>query len=652
MKNPKHDSQRRAHDLDDIVITHLVADEGDEDHSAQMAMSRPKRARTVVNYNQRESDASDVDSDASDVPSEWQDEDDQNDCDDDDDDDDVEQSDVDDEYDDDDDDVEQSDVDEEYDDDCEDNSRIREQVMREFNKEYAAFDDFTTGETRDAFRWAWNIERGGRSVPVAELVSDSDLVQSHVNVLSQELERAAAAGSEGDYLLKATELQQRHMEFMNSGIVQTTRKLAETLKQSYHVPKLREHGGIPNAYRCPNAVCTLFACFLVRVIPGNIKARIDAFVDSVPSGVADPLAERIEQVVSADDIWKHIEGDMKSLDAGKYIRRCIGGAVAMLTLARKESRLPPWYTQWFEPNYYRQFAPDTGAGPHRANILGASRNADVDDGHCRLIVRVFPKAGLRRCEETAMICMHVPSKTPLESVLDVARQKYDDVGRFFGANGGLPQLFFARDWEFQNSFLVRAGTGVVNDWDTSKYTAVYDVQDVHTCPVPYASLFLGSAYPAGEAYQQEMQSISLKFTTALRNSHFLQRFVGQDDVNAPIDEDKLKEKLIAGWVTGTKLTLDASLATLGVGRYALLTLGKGAFPTTDKAYWKLRNRLQNAINKKTQLLSERWKSRTLSKLNSLRATRPGKIRPGKRFQIFCYSMSDVHDIEILANGAP
>jgi hypothetical protein len=619
-------------------------------------MDRPKRARVAVDY--AESDASDSESEAFD-PDEESDAS----ADDDYEDDDVEESEEDEsvEEDEDDDDILLIDDDpEEW-----DPESIRQQVMLEFNQAYASFGDFTSQDTRDAFRWIWNIERGERLVPVAELVSDSTLVQEHVSALGEELDRAAD-GPEGDYLLKATELQERHREFLHSGIVKETRLLATRIGIRYDARKLSEHGGIPHAYRCRRVVCELFAAFLVRVIPGNVRAQNEEqrrVLGDLPPGVADPVAERIAPAVSAADIWRHIEDDMKSLDVDRYIRRCIGGAVAMLTLARREKRMPSWYDRWFQPNHYTRFARTTGAGSHhRTQVLGASRTADVADGDCRLMVHVInpSRSDWRDGRWPANICVHAPHDTPLMSVLDVARERYADVRAFFSQNGGIPQLFFATEcW----LFLVRAAIGTLRDWDTSTFMAVYDVPErTHTCEVPFASIFLERRYPS----DQQIQSISLKFETAIRNNNFLQRFVGQDDVNGPVDEDEVKKNLRACWHAGTKLTLDASLATLSLQwrdhvqaprSYQLLNLNakrKTPFPKTDRAYAKLRERLQSGIDTKVALLSERWKRWTLNRLHSFVDSIDPRwgIRPGNRFQRFCYAMSDVHSIEITSQRIP
>ena len=618
-------------------------------------MNRPKRARVTVDY---------AESESSDRESEGFDPDEESDDSEDDDygDDDVEESEEDEpvEEDDDDDDLILDDV---IDHEAWDPEIIRAQVMREFNQAYASFGDFTGQDTRDAFRWIWNIERGERLVPVAELVSDSSLVQEHVSALGEELDRAMD-GPEGDYLLKATELQERHREFLHSGIVKETLLLATRIGIRYDARKLSEHGGIPHAYRCRRVVCELFAAFLVRVIPGNVRAQNEEqrrVLGDLPPGVADPVAERIAPAVSAADIWRHIEDDMNSLDVDRYIRRCIGGAVAMLTLARKEQRMPSWYDRWFEPNHYTRFARPTGAGSHhRTQVLGASRTADVADGNCRLTVYVVDpsRSDWRDGRFPAKICLHAPHDTPLMSVLDVARERYADVRAFFSQNGGIPQLFFASEnLGYWGGFLVRAAIGTVRDWDTSTFMAVYDVpEDTHTCEVPFASLFLERRYPS----DQQIQSISLKFETAIRNSNFLQRFVGQDDVNGPVDEEKVKEKLRACWESGRKLTLGATLATLSLRwrdhvqaprSYQLLNLNakrKTPFPKTDKAYAKLRERLQSVIDRKVALLSEFWKRWTLNRLHSLVDSIDPQwgIRPGNRFQRFCYAMSDVHSIEI------
>lgn len=611
-------------------------------------MDRPKRARVAVDY--AESDASDSESEAFDPD---------------------EESDASEDDDYEDDDVEESEEDESVEEDDDillidddvtdpeewDPESIRQQVMLEFNQAYSSFGDFTSQDTRDAFRWIWNIERGERLVPVAELVSDSTLVQEHVSALGKELE-SAMDGPEGDYLLKATELQERHREFLHSGIVKETRLLATDIGIRYDARKLSEHGGIPHAYRCRRVVCELFAAFLVRVIPGNVRAQRRVLGD-LPPGVADPVAERIAPAVSAADIWRHIEDDMNSLDVDRYIRRCIGGAVAMLTLARREHRMPSWYDRWFEPNHYTRFARPTDAGGshhHRTQVLGASRTADVADGNCRLTVHVVDpsRSDWRDGRWPARICVHAPHDTPLMSVLDVARERYADVRAFFSQNGGIPQLFFATEsW----LFLVRAAIGTVRDWDTSTFIAVYDVPErIHTCEVPFASLFLERRYPS----DQQIQSISLKFETAIRNSNFLQRFVGQDDVNGPVDEEKVKEKLRACWHAGTKLTLGAALVRMerewivpiqAPRSYQLLKLNatrKTPFPKTDRAYAKLRERLQSGIDTKVALLSEFWKRWTLNRLHSLVDSIDPRwgIRPGKRFQRFCYAMSDVHSIEI------
>ena len=335
----------------------------------------------------------------------------------------------------------------------------------------------------------------------------------------------------------------------------------------------------------------------------------------------------------------------------------------MLTLARREHRMPSWYDRWFQPNHYTRFARTTGAGSHhRTQVLGASRTADVADGDCRLMVHVInpSRSDWRDGRWPANICVHAPHDTPLMSVLDVARERYTDVRAFFSQNGGIPQLFFATEcW----LFLVRAATGTVRDWDTSTFMAVYDVPErTHTCEVPFASIFLERRYPS----DQQIQSISLKFETAIRNNNFLQRFVGQDDVNGPVDEDEVKKNLRACWHAGTKLTLDASLATLSLQwrdhvqaprSYQLLNLNakrKTPFPKTDRAYAKLRERLQNGIDRKVALLSERWKIWTLNRLHSLVDSIDPRwgIRPGNRFQRFCYAMSDVHSIEITSQRIP
>ena len=622
-------------------------------------MDRPRRARVAIDYAESESDASDGESESEAFdPDEGSD-----DASEDDDyeDDDVEESEEDEPVEEDEDDDDILVIDDEDDDviDLEewDPESIRQHVMLEFNQAYASFGDFTSQDTRDAFRWIWNIERGGRLVPVAELVSDSTLGQEHVSALGKELE-SAMDGPEGDYLLKATELQERHREFLHSGIVKETLLLATDIGIRYDARKLSEHGGIPHAYRCRRVVCELFAAFLVRVIPGNVRAQRRVLGD-LPPGVADPVAERIAPAVSAADIWRHIEDDMNSLDVDRYIRRCIGGAVAMLTLARREHRMPSWYDRWFEPNHYTRFARPTDAGGshhHRTQVLGASRTADVADGNCRLTVHVVDpsRSDWRDGRWPARICVHAPHDTPLMSVLDVARERYADVRAFFSQNGGIPQLFFATEsW----LFLVRAAIGTVRDWDTSTFIAVYDVPErIHTCEVPFASLFLERRYPS----DQQIQSISLKFETAIRNSNFLQRFVGQDDVNGPVDEEKVKEKLRACWHAGTKLTLGAALVRMerewivpvqAPRSYQLLKLNatrKTPFPKTDRAYAKLRERLQSGIDTKVALLSEFWKRWTLNRLHSLVDSIDPRwgIRPGKRFQRFCYAMSDVHSIEI------
>lgn len=625
-------------------------------------MDRPKRARVAVDYAESESDASDSESESEAFdPDEGSD-----DASEDDDyeDDDVEESEDDEPVEEDEDDDDILVIDDEDDDviDLEewDPESIRQQVMLEFNQAYSSFGDFTSQDTRDAFRWIWNIERGERLVPVAELVSDSTLVQEHVSALGEELE-SAMDGPEGDYLLKATELQERHREFLHSGIVKETLLLATDIGIRYDARKLSEHGGIPHAYRCRRVVCELFAAFLVRVIPGNVRAQRRVLGD-LPPGVADPVAERIAPAVSAADIWRHIEDDMNSLDVDRYIRRCIGGAVAMLTLARREHRMPSWYDRWFQPNHYTRFARTTDAGGHRTQVLGASRTADVADGNCRLTVHVVDpsRSDWRDGRWPARICVHAPRDTPLMSVLDVARERYTDVRAFFSQNGGIPQLFFATEsW----LFLVRAAIGTVRDWDTSTFIAVYDVPErIHTCEVPFASLFLERRYPS----DQQIQSISLKFETAIRNNNFLQRFVGQDDVNGPVDEEKVKEKLRACWESGTKLTLGASLVRIerewivpvqAPRSYQLLKLNatrKTPFPKTDRAYAKLRERLQSGIDTKVALLSEFWKRWTLNRLHSLVDSIDPRwgIRPGKRFQRFCYAMSDVHDIEITSQRIP
>ena len=628
-------------------------------------MDRPKRARVAVDYAESESDASDSESESEAFdPDEGSD-----DASEDDDyeDDDVEESEDDEPVEEDEDDDDILVIDDEDDDviDLEewDPESIRQQVMLEFNQAYSSFGDFTSQDTRDAFRWIWNIERGERLVPVAELVSDSTLVQEHVSALGEELE-SAMDGPEGDYLLKATELQERHREFLHSGIVKETLLLATDIGIRYDARKLSEHGGIPHAYRCRRVVCELFAAFLVRVIPGNVRAQRRVLGD-LPPGVADPVAERIAPAVSAADIWRHIEDDMNSLDVDRYIRRCIGGAVAMLTLARREHRMPSWYDRWFQPNHYTRFARPTDAGGshhHRTQVLGASRTADVADGNCRLTVHVVDpsRSDWRDGRWPARICVHAPRDTPLMSVLDVARERYADVRAFFSQNGGIPQLFFATEsW----LFLVRAAIGTVRDWDTSTFIAVYDVPErIHTCEVPFASLFLERRYPS----DQQIQSISLKFETAIRNNNFLQRFVGQDDVNGPVDEEKVKEKLRACWESGTKLTLGASLVRIerewivpvqAPRSYQLLKLNatrKTPFPKTDRAYAKLRERLQSGIDTKVALLSEFWKRWTLNRLHSLVDSIDPRwgIRPGKRFQRFCYAMSDVHDIEITSQRIP
>jgi hypothetical protein len=192
---------------------------------------------------------------------------------------------------------------------------------------------------------------------------------------------------------------------------------------------------------------------------------------------------------------------------------------------------------------------------------------------------------------------------------------------------------------------------------------VYDVpEDTHTCEVPFASLFLERRYPS----DQQIQSISLKFETAIRNSNFLQRFVGQDDVNGPVDEDEVKKNLRACWHAGTKLTLGATLVRIerewivpvqAPRSYQLLKLNatrKTPFPKTDRAYAKLRERLQSGIDTKVALLSEFWKRWTLNRLHSLVDSIDPRwgIRPGKRFQRFCYAMSDVHDIQITSQRIP
>ena len=596
--------------------------------STRAGMDRPRRARVAIDYAESESDASDGESESEAFdPDEGSD-----DASEDDDyeDDDVEESEEDEPVEEDEDDDDILVIDDEDDDviDLEewDPESIRQHVMLEFNQAYASFGDFTSQDTRDAFRWIWNIERGGRLVPVAELVSDSTLVQEHVSALGKELE-SAMDGPEGDYLLKATELQERHREFLHSGIVKETLLLATDIGIRYDARKLSEHGGIPHAYRCRRVVCELFAAFLVRVIPGNVRAQRRVLGD-LPPGVADPVAERIAPAVSAADIWRHIEDDMNSLDVDRYIRRCIGGAVAMLTLARREHRMPSWYDRWFEPNHYTRFARPTDAGGshhHRTQVLGASRTADVADGNCRLTVHVVDpsRSDWRDGRWPARICVHAPHDTPLMSVLDVARERYADVRAFFSQNGGIPQLFFATEsW----LFLVRAAIGTVRDWDTSTFIAVYDVPErIHTCEVPFASLFLERRYPS----DQQIQSISLKFETAIRNSNFLQRFVGQDDVNGPVDEEKVKEKLRACWHAGTKLTLGAALVRMerewivpvqAPRSYQLLKLNatrKTPFPKTDRAYAKLRERLQSGIDTKVALLSEFWKRWTLNRLHSL-----------------------------------
>lgn len=635
--------------------------------STRAGMDRPKRARVTVDYAESESEASDSESESEAFdPDEGSD-----DASEDDDyeDDDVEESEEDEPVEEDEDDDDILVIDDEDDDviDLEewDPESIRQHVMLEFNQAYASFGDFTSQDTRDAFRWIWNIERGERLVPVAELVSDSTLVQEHVSALGKELE-SAMDGPEGDYLLKATELQERHREFLHSGIVKETLLLATDIGIRYDARKLSEHGGIPHAYRCRRVVCELFAAFLVRVIPGNVRAQRRVLGD-LPPGVADPVAERIAPAVSAADIWGHIKDDMNSLDVDRYIRRCIGGAVAMLTLARREHRMPSWYDRWFEPNHYTRFARPTGAGGphhHRIQVLGASRTADVADGNCRLTVYVVdPSRSDVNCGRfPAKICVHAPCDTPLMSVLDVARERYADVRAFFSQNGGIPQLFFASGDQYTGywgGFLVRAAIGTVRDWDTSTFIAVYDVpEDTHTCEVPFASLFLERRYPS----DQQIQSISLKFETAIRNNNFLQRFVGQDDVNGPVDEEKVKEKLRAYWESGRKLTLDASLATWrdhvqAPRSYQLLNLNakrNTPFPKTDKAYAKLRERLQSVIDRKVALLSEFWKRWTLNRLHSLVDSIDPRwgIRPGNRFQRFCYAMSDVHGIEITSQRIP
>lgn len=620
-------------------------------------MDIPRRARVAVDYAESESDASDSESESEAFdPDEGSD-----DASEDDDygDDDVEESEEDEPVEEDDDILLIDDEDDDVTDPEEwDPESIRQQVMLEFNQAYASFGDFTSQDTRDAFRWIWNIERGERLVPVAELVSDSTLVQEHVRALGKELE-SAMDGPEGDYLLKATELQERHREFLHSGIVKETLLLATDIGIRYDARKLSEHGGIPHAYRCRRVVCELFAAFLVRVIPGNVRAQNEEVLGVLPPGVADPVAERIAPAVSATDIWRHIKDDMNSLDVDRYIRRCIGGAVAMLTLARREHRMPSWYDRWFEPNHYTRFARPTGAGGphhHRTQVLGASKTADVADGNCRLTVHVVDpsRSDWRDGRWPARICVHAPHDTPLMSVLDVARERYADVRAFFSQNGGIPQLFFATEcW----LFLVRAAIGTVRDWDTFTFIAVYDVpEDTHTCEVPFTSLFLERRYPS----DQQIQSISLKFETAIRNSNFLQRFVGQDDVDGPVDEDEVKKNLRACWHSGTKLTLDATLATLSLQwrdhvqaprSYQLFNLNakrKTPFPNTDRAYAKLRERLQSVIDRKVALLSEFWKRWTLNRLHSLVDSIDPRwgIRPGNRFQRFCYAMSDVHGIEI------
>tara|TARA_B100000405_G_scaffold10349_1_gene9043 strand:- start:5023 stop:6876 length:1854 start_codon:yes stop_codon:yes gene_type:complete len=219
---------------------------------------------------------------------------------------------------------------------------------------------------------------------------------------------------------------------LNAGPV--AKGLIDKLLANYHLDKLKgDRGGIPRAFKCERTVCTLFALLLERVIPEKLKSVREKLISSkLPSGLGDPLAEYSETFKNADIeatddqmceiIWKEISNDLEELPAERYIKRCVGGAIAYIVK----------YPDKIDKKYFNVYrGSEEKSDDKRAfRVLGANTKERPDETkHNRLIIPIYSKVA---DEKPTYICAHLPIGLEMKDLLETCKIQYPDVMQELG----------------------------------------------------------------------------------------------------------------------------------------------------------------------------------------------------------------------------
>lgn len=207
-------------------------------------------------------------------------------------------------------------------------------------------------------------------------------------------------------------------------------RLGRKLTVKYNLKKLKHIGGVPRAFKRKDTVCTLFALLLEHVFLEKWKHDREKLISSLPGGLGDALsheqysADRRNGDIDATPekkcelIWNEISNDMEALDAERYIKRCVGGAVAFLV--KYPEKIDPTLHEYFEVSR----GMENSDGRRKFHILGASTRAPLDENKNRLVIPIYSKVA---DEKPCYICAHVSTDLVMKDLLETCKHEYQDV---------------------------------------------------------------------------------------------------------------------------------------------------------------------------------------------------------------------------------
>jgi hypothetical protein len=207
-------------------------------------------------------------------------------------------------------------------------------------------------------------------------------------------------------------------------------RLGRKLTVKYNLKKLKHIGGVPRAFKRKDTVCTLFALLLEHVFLEKWKHDREKLISSLPGGLGDALsheqysANRRNGDIDATPekkcelIWNEISNDMEALDAERYIKRCVGGAVAFLV--KYPEKIDPTLHEYFEVSR----GMENSDGRRKFRILGASTRAPLDENKNRLVIPIYSKVA---DEKPCYICAHVSTDLVMKDLLETCKHEYQDV---------------------------------------------------------------------------------------------------------------------------------------------------------------------------------------------------------------------------------